>query len=193
MDILENITPCQRFAVSRAEEIARKVEALILDRAVKPGTSLGTKENLRHRFDVSPATMNEAIRLLQVRDVIVTRRGLNGGVFVATSRVQRTFHALVFERNPHALLIQQCQAVSNQLEPLIFAEAAKVATASAVADLRHLVHNIAASADEPTESLRWSWLLYRRIVDIGLSTVLTSIYSTLLTYLEQAVGQSVGP
>jgi DNA-binding FadR family transcriptional regulator len=98
-------------------------------------------------------------------------------------------NALVFEYNPDALLIQHCQAVSNQLEPFIFAEAAKVANASAVADLRHLVHNIAASADEPTESLRWSWLLYRRIVDIGLSTVLTGIYTTLLTFLEQAIGQ----
>ena len=97
MDILENIIPCQRFAVSRAEEIARKIEGLILDRAVKPRTCLGTKENLRHRFDVSPATMNEAIRLLQVRDVIVTRRGLKGGVFVATPRAQRTFHALDFK------------------------------------------------------------------------------------------------
>ena len=193
MDILDNITPWQRFAVSRAEEIARKIEGRILDRAVKPGTCLGTKKNLRHRFDVSPATMNEAIRLLQVRDVIVTRRGPKGGVFVAGPRAQRTFRALVFEHNPDALLIQHCQAVSNQLEPLIFAEAAKVANASAVADLRHLVHNIAASADEPTESLRWSWLLYRRIVDIGLSTVLTGIYTTLLTFLEQAIGQSVAP
>jgi DNA-binding FadR family transcriptional regulator len=177
--------------VSRAEEIARKIEGRILDRAVKPGTFLGTKKNLRHRFDVSPATMNEAIRLLQVRDVIVTRRGPKGGVFVAAPRAPRTFHALVLEHNPDALLIQHCQAVSHQLEPLIFAEAAKVANASAVADPRHLVHSIAASVDEPTESLRWSWLLYRRIVDIGLSTVLTGIYTTLLTFLEQAIGQSV--
>jgi DNA-binding GntR family transcriptional regulator len=64
MDILENIIPCERPAVSRAEEIAVKIERLIFDKAVEPDTCLGTKTNLALRFNVAPGTINEALRLL---------------------------------------------------------------------------------------------------------------------------------
>ena len=53
--------------ISRSEAIARRVEQEILDGALTRGTRLGTKQELRDRFGVAVATVNEAIRVLEVR------------------------------------------------------------------------------------------------------------------------------
>jgi DNA-binding FadR family transcriptional regulator len=187
MGILDYLDPSRRSGASRAEEIAHAIEGLIFDRRIEHGTRLGTKENLRKRFEVSPATMNEAVRLLEARGIIMTRRGREGGVFVAAAPAQRPFSEVTLGLKNNAAVIEQCQVVSNQLEPLVFVEAAKAATTGAIAELQRLVQNMAAAVDQPTELFRLSWRLYRHIAEMGVNTVLTSIYTTLLTFLEQEI------
>jgi DNA-binding FadR family transcriptional regulator len=154
---------------------------------------LGTKESLRRRFDVSPGTMNEALRLLEVCGTIGTRRGSKGGVFVVAAPVQIPFNEFTLGLTHNAATIEQCQVVSSQLEPLVFVEAAKAADVGAIAELQRLVQNMAAAVDQPTELFRLSWHLYRQIAEMGFNTVLTGIYTTLLKFLEQEIGQVIAP
>jgi DNA-binding FadR family transcriptional regulator len=86
-------------------------------------------------------------------------------------------------------VIEQCQVVSNQLEPLVFVEAAKAADVGAFAELQRLVQNMAAAVDQPTELLRLNWRLYQCIAEMGVNAVLTGINTTLLKFLEQEIGQ----
>src|SRR4051812_44075816 len=58
--------------VSRAESVARELESEILA-GVEPGTRIGTKDELRRRFGVAVATVNEAVRLLELRGLISVR------------------------------------------------------------------------------------------------------------------------
>ena len=51
--------------VSRAELVARELEREIVDER-QPGERLGTKEDLRKQFGVAVATVNEAVRLLEM-------------------------------------------------------------------------------------------------------------------------------
>jgi DNA-binding FadR family transcriptional regulator len=118
---------------------------------------------------------------LQVRHIIVARRGWKGGVFVAPSQSQ-------IPSNTAPTLIEQCQAVYSRLEPLLLIEAAKTDNAAAVSELRRLADNDATSVAQPEASLRSHYLLYRYIVAIGLNTVLANIYATLLALLERAMG-----
>src|SRR6266511_3932371 len=69
--------------VSRAEALARRLEARILDGGMRAGDRVGTKEDLRERFGVAVATVNEAIRLLQARGLVQVRPGPRGGVFAS--------------------------------------------------------------------------------------------------------------
>ena len=55
--------------VSRAALVARELEREIVDER-EPGERLGTKEELRKRFGVAVATVNEAIRLLETRGLV---------------------------------------------------------------------------------------------------------------------------
>src|ERR1700729_3492092 len=73
--------------VSRAELVARELEREIIDDR-EPGERLGTKDDLRKRFGVAVATVNEAVRLLETRGMIEARPGPGGGVFVARPAVR---------------------------------------------------------------------------------------------------------
>jgi DNA-binding FadR family transcriptional regulator len=61
--------------VSRAELVARELEREIVDDR-QAGERLGTKDDLRKRFGVAVATVNEAVRLLETRGLIEARPGL---------------------------------------------------------------------------------------------------------------------
>jgi DNA-binding FadR family transcriptional regulator len=65
--------------VSRAELVARELEREIAA-GLEAGTRLGTKDDLRKRFRVAVATVNEAVRLLETRGLIEARPGPGGDV-----------------------------------------------------------------------------------------------------------------
>jgi DNA-binding FadR family transcriptional regulator len=184
MSILEHITPVQRGDRNKAEEIARELERLIAEWALKAGASLGTKEDLRRRFKVSPGTMNEVVRILESRGIVETRRGSRGGIFVSTTSVRVALKQVVAALDHNAALVEDCWAVLKQLEPLVLVEATKEAKADSVVELISLVNKMAAAVNDPNESLRCSWLLYRRIAEMGSNPVLTAIYTALLDFPE---------
>jgi DNA-binding transcriptional MocR family regulator len=95
MSILEHIIPVQRLDTNRAEEIARKLGHLIAEWGLEAGASLGTKEDLHRRFQVSPGTMNEAVRIVESRGIVEMRRGSKGGVFVSTFSIQAALKQVV--------------------------------------------------------------------------------------------------
>jgi DNA-binding FadR family transcriptional regulator len=67
---------------SRAQQVAADLEARILDERHAGGTRLGLRTELITSYGVSPAVMNEALRILRERGLVEVRPGPNGGVFV---------------------------------------------------------------------------------------------------------------
>src|SRR3954467_4617463 len=117
--------------VPRAEAVARDLEAQILGGGLAPRERLGTKEDLRQRFGVAVATVNEAVRLLETRGLIEARPGPGGGVFVANSSVRVALKRGNLEATWGAARVDDCLAVRNGLEPLVCREAARHRTAAA--------------------------------------------------------------
>ena len=76
----------QRSRVSRAEALAREIEEEVSAGVLNTGDRLGTKDDLRQRFNVAVATVNEAVRLLDNRGLVEARPGPGGGVFVTSRR-----------------------------------------------------------------------------------------------------------
>jgi DNA-binding FadR family transcriptional regulator len=174
--------------ISLGEAIARELEHEITSGELEPGERLGTKEDLRARFGVALATINEAIRLLEMRGMLTARPGPGGGVFVseASTRARTNHFVMGYKWNEAA--IADHHAVRNALEALVCREAARYRRES---DVRAFVRMVEAMEQhepkDPLTVLRQTWALHRRIAKTLRNQPLRSIYLTMLDVLEDAV------
>jgi DNA-binding FadR family transcriptional regulator len=79
---------------SRAQQVAADIENALLTERAPVGTSLGRRTDLMARHGVSPTVMNEALRILRDRELVIVRPGPGGGVFVASRPPQVRLGAL---------------------------------------------------------------------------------------------------
>jgi DNA-binding FadR family transcriptional regulator len=174
--------------VPRAEAVARDLEAQILGDGVAPGERLGTKDDLRQRFGVAVATVNEAVRLLEMRGLIEARPGPGGGVFVANSSVRVALKRSGLEATWGAARFADCLAVRNGLESLVCRGAATHRTNEDIAALRAIVDAMEeCAATDEAAYFKLNWALHRRIAKGCRNAPLHSIYLTLLDFLEDGL------
>src|SRR3954471_19015980 len=171
--------------VPRAEAVARDLEAQILGGGLAPGERLGTKDDLRRRFGVAVATINEAVRLLEMRGLIEARPGPGGGVFAAGSPPGGQQGGMLGFA-PGQASFSDCQAVRNALEPLVCREAARHRRDEDIRALREILEAMELHADDPAAYLELDWALHRRIATMCRNAPLHSIYLTLIDVLQDA-------
>ncbi|HZD68484.1 MAG TPA: FCD domain-containing protein, partial [Actinomycetes bacterium] len=156
--------------ISRAEALARRLEAEILGLAarpgglaVRPGDRLGTKDELKERFGVAVATVNEAIRLLQARGLVDVRPGPRGGVFAREpSPFVRLGHQVLALKH-EGVRAADCLQVREALDPAVVADAVRHCSATDAAALEERLRRMRAASDDPTAFQRANWDLHRRI------------------------------
>ena len=179
---LQNDLP-RRIDLSRTGELICKIEELILQNGIKPGIRLGSKEELCRYFKVAQGTLNEVLRVLETRGIVELRRGAKGGVFAAAVSLQPDLDKVSFEAKRDAVSLQQCLVVVVQLEPLVAIEAAKSPRPEAIADLYCLIEQM--TSGDPCHLAKRHCLFQIRLAQMGSNAMLTRIYTTLLSYLEE--------
>jgi DNA-binding FadR family transcriptional regulator len=172
--------------VSRAELVARELEREIADERA-PGERLGTKEDLRKRFGVAVATVNEAVRLLETRGMIEARPGPGGGVFVARPALRVAFSHLVLGFKSGSTTYEECLEVRDALEPLIDSHAARYHRVSDIREMNRMVREMEAVKDDPAAFFKCNWALHRRIAQLCRNSPLRSMYLALIDFLEYSV------
>lgn len=176
--------------VSRAELVARELEREIVDER-DPGERLGTKEDLRKRFGVAVATVNEALRLLETRGLVEARPGPGGGVFVSRPAVRVAFSHIVLGFKTGSTTYEECLEVRDALEPLIDGHAARYHRASDVRDLRRIVKEMERAVSDPVAFFKCNWALHRRIAQLCRNAPLRNMYLALIDFLELSVDRAV--
>ena len=173
--------------VSLGEAIARELEQEITGGELSPGQRLGTKEELRGRFGVALATINEAIRLLEMRGMLTARPGPGGGVFVTHASTRARLNHFVMGYKWNEAAVADHHAVRNALEPLVCREAAEHHRDADIRVLEHMLDTMEGDAQDPLTVLCHTWNLHRRIAKMVRNLPLRSIYLTMLDFLEDAV------
>lgn len=186
-------TGLKSLRLSRAEALARELEEEISVGVLTTGDRLGTKEDLRLRFNVAVATVNEAIKLLDNRGLVEARPGPGGGVFVAdpASRIRRGPMVMGFTWTEAT--IDDYHEVRSALEPLIVRHAARRRTAADIRSLETILANMAASLDKPLAYVRYNTAFHRRVAKLTANAPLRSLYLTLLDFFENDLAQGMLP
>jgi DNA-binding FadR family transcriptional regulator len=175
--------------VSRSELVARELEREIADER-EAGERLGTKEDLRKRFGVAVATVNEAVRLLETRGMIEARPGPGGGVFVARPAARIAFRHLVLGFKSGTTTYEECLEVRDALEPLIDGHAARHHRVSDIRDMNRIVTSMDAVKDDPAAFFKYNWALHRRIAELCRNSPLRGMYLALIDFLEYSLGSA---
>lgn len=173
--------------MSRSEALVRRLEAEISDDKLPAGTRLGTKEDLRKRFGVAAGTINEAVRMLEMRGVVNARPGPGGGLFVAaTSPTVRLRHVTLRVKASTANLIRDALVVRNVLESAVCADAGRYRTKKDIKAMERCLKRM-ENAKDANSFMHDNWDLHRAIVAITPNRVLRDIYLELLEVTENAL------
>jgi len=177
--------------VSRAATVARELERSIEQNERRPGERIATKEELRERFGVAVATINEAVRLLETRGVIEARPGPGGGIFVARAAVRMAMMHSVLGFASANTSYREYLVVRDALEPLVCRDAARAHDAADVAELEAIVARMEQHIDEPATYFTHNWELHRRLARMTANAPLRSVYLALIEYLEAMLAEAV--
>jgi DNA-binding FadR family transcriptional regulator len=173
--------------VSLAETIARDLEAEITGGTLRPGDRLGTKTDLRERFGVAAATINEAVRLLEMRGLLVARPGPGGGIFVTSQPARVRLNQFVLGYRWGEATVADYHVLRNALEPLVCREAAAYRTPADLDALRAMLEEMRSHVDEPLRYLHDTLALHRRVARVCRNAPLHSFYLTVIDFLEDAL------
>ncbi len=172
---------------SRAATLADELEAAIVAGSISSGDRLGTKDDLRRRYDVAYGTLNETLRILQQRGYVTSRTGPGGGLFAtAPTSSDRLRHLL--SAFPESGTLKDCAEVRHALEEAVTIDATRARTRADVAELRRILKSMAARTEDPNGYLHENWRLHRRIADCCTNRVLANLYITLLDANEPQPG-----
>jgi DNA-binding FadR family transcriptional regulator len=175
------------FTVSVAEMVARELESQITSGVLQPGERLGTKEDLRKRFGVAEASVNEATKLLMMRGLLTARPGPGGGLFATKASTRVQLNHLALGQEWVGATIADYIHVRGALEPLVCREAAGYHRNDDSRALQRLLANMEEQLDQPLVYMRQSWALHRRIASICRNALLQGLYLTVLDFLEDAL------
>jgi DNA-binding FadR family transcriptional regulator len=171
---------------SKASRLALAIEDSIRTTPLSPGSFLGTKATLAQQHTVSGGTLNEVLRLLQVRGYVDVKPGPKGGAFVA-SRARRA--ALT-----HGLLNSQGDAshiatlihVQDALEELVVVAAAKRCSRESAAAIGIALAAL-SQVSTPQAALTSAWALDAEIARATEDPVLIDLYCGILRALEESM------
>lgn len=188
-----NPSDLQGSRLSRAEALAREIEEEISAGVLTTGDRIGTKEELRQRFSVAAATVNEAVKLLDTRGLIDARPGPGGGVFVASPASRRRGGPLIMGFEWTEATTADYHEVRGALEPLICRHAARNHTDWDIRALRAILAEMQANLDKPQAYMRYNTAFHRRIAKLTSNAPLRSLYLTLLDFFEHDLGREPFP
>jgi DNA-binding FadR family transcriptional regulator len=165
-------------SVTVADHLATMIEQW------QEGDRLGTKKELCERLGVAHATLTEAIRLLQERGLVTMRPGVNGGIFVARpDPFARLGRSLLKVRDLPGL-VDGAIEVRESLEALTVFDAMRHRTEADLVALQHRMTEVRNAIDNDDAFLRAIWRLHERIAEAGANTVLRTVYSGVLAYID---------
>ncbi len=170
---------------SRAEQAADHVASLAA--AVAPGTRLGTKEAVRAQCGVSVGTFNEALRLLQERQLVTVRPGPGGGLFVADRQLTVRLGGSRLELDANEAAVAEAIRIRNALDPLLIEDALWHASPADLAAARACLNPMAAAvaSGDAVAFVHANWQLHAQIAAVSPSKLLRSFYGVLLELIER--------
>jgi GntR family transcriptional regulator, transcriptional repressor for pyruvate dehydrogenase complex len=175
---------------SKSEKVSDKIIAQIRDAILsgqlKSGDKLASEKELMGQFEVSKATMREALRVLEVIGLIEIRKGTAGGAFVAKVGMKTTIHSLINFIHFQPVSIREITMLRYLIEPGVAQFAASRITDENIYNLKKII----GEAIEPAGAeLSREIGFHRYVARMAGNTLLTLIIDFIDNLLEDVKGR----
>ena len=121
--------------------IISQVRDAIMSGRLKPGKRLASEKELTEEFQVSKATLREALRSLETMGLIEIRQGATGGIFLTEVNSQTLMHSMMNFMHFQSVSIREITMLRYMLEPHIARLAALKITDDEIEQLKSYVDN----------------------------------------------------
>lgn len=127
--------------------LAARIEEEIAERSLANGTLLGTERDLCARFLVTPTVLRQATRILEARDVVSTKRGTSGGIYVQKTSLETVagYVATLWELD--GVQLRDLAATQALFRTMTFEAASRNMTLEDAYHLRQLQEQCHAASD----------------------------------------------
>lgn len=176
------MAPMRSEPRGRGHEVANHLEVLI--RGMKEGDRLGTKSKLQASIGIAAATLNEALRLLQDRGLILVKPGPNGGIFVAAPDPVFRLGQTLLAVHGKTRSVSDAVEIRQALEPLTVYDALEHRKPSDLVVFRKTLLEIERLIDDDENFLRAIWRLHEQIAATNHNDMLRNVYLTMLDIVE---------
>ncbi|MGW1024331.1 FadR/GntR family transcriptional regulator [Streptomyces sp. NPDC002577] len=134
-----------------AAQIARRIEADVMQRGWPVGESLGSEQDLREHYGVSRSVLREAVRLVEHHQVARMRRGPGGGLIVCAPDAGPATRSIVIYLEYIGTSVTDLLHARQLLEPIAAGLATQRLTEEGIDTLRATLDDELAQPDEPGE------------------------------------------
>lgn len=157
-----------------SEGIVNQFRDAILGGGLKPGDSLDSEKALMEKFEVSKASLREALRVLEVMGLIEIRKGVSGGVFVSEVSLRTTIMGILNFLHFQPVLIKEATMLRYIIEPPIAQIAALVREDSDITKLKEIIN-----INSPAASIDF----HRYLVRISKNPLLILVIDFIIGYM----------
>jgi DNA-binding FadR family transcriptional regulator len=168
---------------SRAQQVAAQIEAEILTERHAAGTKLGLRTDLIARYGVSPAVMNEALRILRDRDLVTVRPGPNGGVIVASPPPQIRTGGIDVWHQGLAVEPEQLFDARNHLDALLTTVALQRATPEDIRAMEWALDEMRAASADARAFLAANMRFHLAVARASRIELLAGLYESVVAVL----------
>ena len=169
-----------------SDKIIAQIRDAILSGQLKPGDKLASEKELMGQFEVSKATMREALRVLEVLGLIEVRKGIAGGAFAAKVGMRTTIHSLINFIHFQPVSIREITMLRYLIEPTVAQIAATRITDKDVLNLRKIIgESIESGRSELSKEIGF----HRYLARMAGNTLLTLIIDFIDNLLEDIKGR----
>ncbi|MCG6879460.1 MAG: FadR family transcriptional regulator [Deltaproteobacteria bacterium] len=169
-----------------SDRIIAQIRDAILSGQLKPGDKLASEKELMTQFEVSKATMREALRVLEVIGLIEIRKGTSGGAFVAEVDMKTTIHSLINFIHFQPVSIREITMLRFLIEPTVAQVAAASITDEDVLNLKKIIgENVLSGRSELSKEIGF----HRYLARMAGNTLLTLLIDFIDNLLEDIKGR----
>ena len=158
---------------------------------LQPGKRLASEKELTEEFQVSKATLREALRSLETMGLVEIRQGATGGIFLTEVNSQTLMHSMMNFMHFQSVSVREITMLRYMLEPHIARIAALKISDEEIAQLASYVENGESEDGSPRKKNTRFHHYLSRITKNSLLILIVDFIDHLLDEMKQSL--DLGP